>query len=212
MNCLREYIVYQLLCLVFVAFATTACNSNAARQEDVLGDNEKTVERENELFHQQIALVYGDSLHVRVLSWGAEEAGNYLVLMADSVHQHYVGNSFYRDGILKEAWVTDLDGDGQPEVSVFVQGTGPHQYGKFVVHELKQDFSISSVGLPQFSETVGAAYGGHDSLYINEGMIVRVFPLRNLADTTAATKYRRVKYAYENNMLEVATSEDIGKE
>lgn len=215
-----KYIVknrlFQLIWVVIIVFSGLSCNSNAARQEGSWdqqflknGKGVNSFHNEDKIFDQQKTLVFGDSLHIRVLSWGAEKTGNYLVLMADSVRQHYVGNSFFRDGILKDAWVTDLDEDGQPEVSVFVQGAGHDQYGRFFVHELKQDFSFSSVSFPQFSEVLGAEYGGHDSLYIRENRIVREYRLRNLADTIAATQLRRVEYAYENNKLEVADSEDL---
>lgn len=207
MNWLRKDIVCQFLVLAIIGFFAMACNSSSAQQEESV--QKEPAATSDQLFHQQKDLIFKDSLQIRVLSWGSKEQGNYLVLMADSVQQHYVGNSFYRDGILKDAWVTDLDGDGQPEVSVVLQGTDANRYGKLYVHELKQDFTISSVGLPQFSEALGAQYGGYDSLYLEDESIVREFRIRNLADSAAAPRYRRIHYAYENKQLEVASSEDF---
>lgn len=211
MNWLRKYIVHQLLALAAMGFFAMACNSSSAQRDESAQNKETSASaaRTDGLFHQQKDLVFSDSLHIRVLSWGSKEQGNYLVLMADSIQQHYVGDSFYRDGILKDAWVTDLDGDGQPEVSVVLQGTDVNRYGKLYVHELKQDFTISSVGLPQFSEALGAQYGGHDSLYLENERIVREFRIRNLADTAAAPRYRRIHYAYENKQLAETGSEDF---
>lgn len=211
MNWLRKYIEIQFLVMVVSGFFAMACNSSSAQQDDAGRSKEEaaSAEKSDQLFHHQKDLVFGDSLHIRVLSWGSKDRGNYLVLMADSVQEHYIGNSFFRDGILKDAWVTDLDEDGQPEVSVVLQGTGANRYGKFFVHELKQDFSISSVTLPQFSEALGAQYGGHDSLYLEDDRIVREFRIRNLADTATDLRYRRIHYAYENKQLEVDSSEDF---
>lgn len=211
MNWLRKFIDRQFVVMVVAGFFAMACNSSSA-QNDEAGQKEAiaaATKASDPLFFHQKELVFGDSLHIRVLSWGAEERGNYLVLMADSVQQHYIGNSFFREGILKDAWVTDLDGDGQPEVSVVLQGTGANRYGKLYVHELKQDFSINSVSFPQFSEALGAQYGGHDSLYLEDDRIVREFRIRNLADTAADSRYRRIHYAYENEQLEVDSSEDF---
>lgn len=210
MNWVKDKILYQTVSLLITGLLMTACNSSSAQQEDkVHKDTAGTAASTDQLFHQQKDLVFGDSLHIRVLSWGGREQGSYLVLMADSTAGHYVGDSFFRNGILRDAWVTDLDGDGQPEVSVVLQGTDVNRYGKLYVHELQQDFSLSSVTVPQFSEVLGAQYGGHDSLYLEQDRIVREFRIRNLADTEATPRYRRIRYAYENKQLEVDRSEDF---
>lgn len=201
-----EYFRRVVLVLLVVSFV--ACNNNeTAGQEQVqLQEAEET----DRIFLQEKKLSAGDSLHIRVLSWGGEFLGNYLVLMADSTGPHYVGNSFFRQGQMTNAWVDDLDKDGLPEVGVVVQEQRGSRYGKLRLHELTEGFTFNTINLPQFSETLGADYGGQDTIYRDQSNIVREFRLLDRADTsTIRPGKRRIIYQLESNELVVAESENI---
>lgn len=167
-------------------------------------------EAQQSIFHQQKDLQAGDSLQVRLLSWGGEAVGNYLLLFADSAQERYHGNSFFRKGKVQDAWVDDLDGDQLPEVGVVLQEQSGDKYGRLILHELAMPFHLSTITLPQLSETIAATYGGHDSIYLQNGRIIQEFRIRNLADTLSSRQARqRVIYALENNSLSVVEAEEI---
>lgn len=196
-----------LLLLSFPPFLV-ACQDRDTNVQEVTEPQE--TKESDKIFHTQKRLSAGDSLHIRVLSWGGEKLGNYLVLMADSAGPHYVGNSFFRQGKLTHAWVDDLDGDGLSEVGVVVQEQQGSRYGKLRLHELTEGFTFNTINLPQFSETLGADYGGHDTIYRDQGRVVREFRLLDRADTSMLSSgKRRIVYQLENNQLEIAESENI---
>lgn len=194
------------LSLILSGFVLQACNNGNTTPR-----REAEVEKEERaIFHQEKALSLGDSLHIRVLSWGGVEIGNYLVLLADSAGGHYVGSSFVRNGQLQNAWVDDLDKDGLPEVGVIVQKQDGRKYGSLRLHELTKGFDYQTIILPPLSETLGADYGGYDSLYRGSEGIIREFSLLDGTDTMAENSgRRRILYHVENNQLVVGKSEEL---
>lgn len=186
-----------------------ACQGNQPEEDQALAVP-RAEEAEPSIFHQQKDLQAGDSLQIRLLSWGGEAVGNYLLLFADSAQERYYGNSFFRKGKVQNAWVDDLDGDRLPEVGVVLQEQAGDKYGRVILHELSMPFHLSTITLPQLSETIAATYGGHDSIYLQNGQLIQEFRIRNLADTLSSRQARqRVIYILENNALSVLEAEEI---
>ncbi|WP_017730530.1 hypothetical protein [Nafulsella turpanensis] len=198
---------FLISCTILLA-SLSSCNESGAPEETIeLAENKK-----EEIFHQQEHLETGDSLEVKILSWGGKSIGSYLLLMADSARQRYIGDSFFRKGTLENSWISDLDEDGWPEVGVVVQEKENNGYAKLQLHELTGDFSIRTINLPPLSEALGADYGGHDSIYLKGGRIVRDFRRLNRADSLPANMPpagRRVVYDMENNSLVIAEFEEL---
>lgn len=188
----------------------TACGGGGSGEEENRAEPQPE-EGKQELFHQQKSLQAGDSLQIRLLSWGGETVGNYLLLFADSAQERYHGNSFFRKGKVQAAWVHDLDGDSLPEVGVVLQEQMGDKYGRVILHELAMPFHLSTITLPQLSETIAATYGGHDSIYVQNGQLIQEFRIRNRADTLSSTPQarQRVVYTLENNVLRVVETEEI---
>ena len=187
----------------------SSCGNGTEAPEDKI---EQEVSSTEEIFHQQKDLTAGDSLEVKILSWGGKSIGSYLLLMADSAQERYIGDSFFRKGMLENTWISDLDEDGWPEVGVVVQETENNGYANLQLHELKGDFSLRTISFPPLSEALGADYGGNDSIYVNNGQVVREFSLLNRADSSsmdAPLAGRRIRYVMENNTLIMADFEEL---
>ncbi len=194
--------------LLFILFIFQSCSSGHSEEAERKAASAPAAS--GKMFHSQKEASYGDSLHIRVLSWGGEETGSYLVLVADSLNKHYIGNSFFRQGVLSNIWVDDLDRDGMPEIGVVLQESENLRYGRLSVHELSPDFTLQSVNFPPLSETLGADYGGRDSVYKRDDkVIVREFHLLDRLDTLSqSSRRRRIFYLYENNQLTLSGSEE----
>ena len=207
MNFMKD--LWNMVCLVGMLFFVGACSNGGAEEPGDIGVSGRA--GAGDIFHSRRELSYGDSLQVRVLSWGGEKTGSYLVLLADSLNQHYIGDSFFRQGTLANAWVADLDEDGLPEVGVVLKEAGDLQYGRLSLHELSNDFSLQTRTFPPLPEALGAAYGGNDSIYMQDDKtIVREFRLLDRLDTLSQnSKSRRVLYVFENNQLHLSDSEEI---
>ncbi len=185
-----------------------ACGDKGAGENEIT--EERPAEKEGKIFHQQKSLQAGDSLHIRLLSWGGESIGNYLLLFADTARSRYIGNSFFRKGQIQNAWVDDLDGDSLPEVAVVLKEQAGDKYGRVILHELAVPFQLSTITMPQLSESIAATYGGYDSIYLDNGQIIQEFRIRDRTDSLAAQPERqRVVYVLENNGLRVVDAQKI---
>lgn len=102
------------------------------------------------------------------------------------------------DGIAHRAEVADLDGNGSPEVYVFVTSAGSGSYGSVVGWAANNRKSLSGIHLPGFApgapESVG--YMGHDEFTIEGARLVRSFPIYRAGDTNAGPSggTRRLEY------------------
>ena len=192
-----------------VLFLLEACDEQREEEVEEVTDPKSAVA--GDIFYNNKQTTYGDSLHIRVLSWGDKVTGSYLVLVADSLNKNYIGDSFFRQGKLANIWVDDLDSDSLPEVGVVLEETNEMRYGRLGIHELSGDFTFKSAYFPPLSEALGADYGGGDSIYRKDDKtIVREFNLLGHLDSLSeSSRKRRVFYVFENNLLNVSGSEEI---
>lgn len=198
-----------LICSLSFCFFLSSCGNESEAPEDSV---EQQVSGKEIIFHQQKDLETGDSLEVKILSWGGKSIGSYLLLMADSAQERYIGDSFFRKGMLENTWISDLDEDGWPEVGVVVQEAENNGYAKLQLHELKGDFSLRTISFPPMSEALGADYGGHDSIYVEGKKIIRDFRILNRSDSLSVDTpiaARRIIYVMENNNLIMDSFEEL---
>lgn len=92
------------------------------------------------------------------------------------------------DGQVTGAEMADLDGDGAPELYVYITSAGSGSYGSLLAFNTNQRRSLSEIVLPLLSETPGAdkGYQGHDQFAVVESTLVRRFPVYRDGDSNAA--------------------------
>lgn len=97
------------------------------------------------------------------------------------------------EGRVVDADVGDLDGDGSPEVYVFVKGTEGRL--SLVAWSANKRKSLSMINLPALDLTPGAAQGyrGGDFMMLSASQLVRTFPLHG-PDGKPTGKRRQVDY------------------
>lgn len=98
-----------------------------------------------------------------------------------------------------EALLADLNGDNTPEVYCFTSGAGSGAYGTVIAYALLSDGAVSQINVQSMDETMQEGYMGHDSFAIEEGRLVRSFPIYNEGDANSNPTggIRRVIYALE---------------
>lgn len=92
------------------------------------------------------------------------------------------------DGTITGAEVADLNGDGSPEIYVYVTSAGSGSYGSLVAYSANRRKSLSAIFLPPLQDDAinSAGYMGHDQFAVLEGVLGRRFPLYRTGDTNAA--------------------------
>ena len=102
------------------------------------------------------------------------------------------------DGSVVGAEVADLDGNGAPEIYVFVQSAGSGSYGAVVGHAVNHGAAMAVISMPEITDDakLSAGYMGKDSFSIAGDRLVRQFPIYRDGDTNAAPSggIRQVQY------------------
>ena len=83
------------------------------------------------------------------------------------------------------AEVADLNGNGLPEIYVFVQGAGSGSYGELVAYAAMKGSDLSPISLQELTGAPAQGYQGHDHFEVVEGCLVRRFPIYKASDSNA---------------------------
>jgi len=89
------------------------------------------------------------------------------------------------NGRVVGAKVADLNGNGTPEIYVFVQGAGSGSYGELAAYAVTKGSDLSPIYLQELSGSPAQGYRGHDQFEVVEGCLVRRFPIYNSGDSNA---------------------------
>ena len=91
------------------------------------------------------------------------------------------------EGTVAGAETADLNGDGSPEIYVFITSAGSGSYGELVAYAANRRKSLSEVYLPPVTQDVEASrgYQGHDEFTLAGNALVRRFPVYRAGDTNA---------------------------
>lgn len=90
------------------------------------------------------------------------------------------------DGSAYLAELADLDGDGWPEVYVYVSSAGSGSYGSLAALAVNNGKSATPIYLPEIPEEASQGYMGHDEFRVVENRLVRRFPIYGEGDTNAS--------------------------
>jgi hypothetical protein len=89
------------------------------------------------------------------------------------------------DGTVVHASCADLDRDSVPEVYVFAQSAGSGSSANLYAFQIDQG-GRQSILLPELDKRQSAGYLGHDSLWVQDSILVRRFPVYTEGDINAS--------------------------
>ncbi len=102
------------------------------------------------------------------------------------------------DGTVSGAEIDDLDGNGFPEIYIYVTSAGSGSYGSFVGYAVNEGQSLSEIYLPPVADDPeqSVGYMGHDAFAVVEGTFVQIFPVYVDTDSNAqpSGKTRQLQY------------------
>ena len=109
--------------------------------------------------------------------------GTYQVFVSfpDGITQRIQGE---RDGSVTKTWLTDLTGNGQPGVLVWMTSAGSGAYGSLHLYEMREG-RFSRRPLQSLTDAQRLGYMGHDVFTVSKGNIERRFPRYREADSNA---------------------------
>jgi len=106
---------------------------------------------------------------------------------------------------VEQAWFTDLDGNGTPELVAVSRSQGSGSYGAVEVYYLDGNV-LKRTSQPNLEDRSG--YQGHDAFRLEGRQIVRTFPVYTATDSNAEPTggSRTVRYEYRAGALGVVDS------
>jgi hypothetical protein len=130
----------------------------------------------------------------------ATDAGslNTLTLTSFGLEHDTGPYSIELDGSAYGAQLADLDGNGWPEVYVYVSSAGSGSYGSLVAYAVNNGKSATPIYLPPLNVDAleHAGYQGHDVFHVAESRLIRRYPIYLDGDTNAKASggTRQVEY------------------
>lgn len=102
------------------------------------------------------------------------------------------------EGTITNAEIGDLNGDGFPEVLIYITSDGSGSYGTVIGYSVNNGKSISEIYMPNIADNPKAkkGYMGHDEFAIVESSLCQRFPTYNPQDTNSnpTGKMRQIQY------------------
>jgi hypothetical protein len=112
--------------------------------------------------------------------------------------EHNFGEIFEDRDLISDVFVTDLDGNGFDEIYIITTSAGSGSYGTVLGFASNKDKSLSMIHFPERrkGDEHFEGYMGHDFFRIEDGKLLRIFPLYNQGDTNENPTGGRRKLIY----------------
>jgi len=129
-------------------------------------------------FHKLVEVSPGQ--YYDVLSWGrgASKVGSFLILHSDSSGKKYTTTTGDLNGGITDAFNTDMDLDGNPEIIIEAKGADTLNYVNIYAFEFTGG-RAQKIEFPKLSKAQKEGYRGNDNFYVKDGQLYREFPLFN---------------------------------
>ena len=193
--------------LYFLAFISsilaTGCAQEAGKPaagSTTLAPPQKPVLTEPFRYHKLVEVSPGDDFDI--LSWGrgSTETGSFEILHSDSVNMKYTTTTGDLDGVIVDAFNTDMDVDGNPEIIIQAK-TKDSVYNTDIYAFEFSNGKADKLDFPKLTSSQKKGYRGNDSLYIQDGNLMRQFNIYEGSGKQAKlTGQKRVfQYGLRNN-------------
>jgi hypothetical protein len=140
-----------------------------------------------------------DGLNIQVIGKNADadEERAYQVVVANELRT-LSRLEVNRDGLVTDAWITDLDADGAFEIIVATAQIDGGAGGGIDIHEW-HEYRFESISAAGLDAAAQASYRGHDRFQVENGRLIREFPLFsvNTGDANAIPSGGIARFEYE---------------
>lgn len=151
-------------------------------------------------FHKLVEVSPGQDYDV--VSWGrgAKTQGAFAILHSDSSAVKFTTTTGDLDGDIIDAYNSDMDLDGNPEILIQAKGRDTINYANIYAFEFSGN-NAHKLDFPKLTRSQRAGYRGDDNFYIKDGKLIREFPIYD--GNTKAAKLtgakRQFEYGLRNN-------------
>lgn len=146
-------------------------------------------------FHKLIEVSPGN--YYDVLSWGrgGADTSSLLILHSDSVTRNYTTTTGDINGLIVDAYNSDMDIDGHPEILIQAKRKDTINYTTIYAYEFYEK-KVEKLDFPKLTKSQRQGYRGNDNFYISEGKLMREFPIYEGSGASAKPTGAQRKFEY----------------
>lgn len=146
-------------------------------------------------YHEMIEVSPGQDYDI--LSWGrgAKTGGAFEILHSDSAAAKYTTTTGDLDGEIVDAYNSDMDMDGNPEILIRAKGKDTINYTNIYAFEFNNN-AAHKLDFPKLTRSQRAGYRGDDNFYIKDGKLFREFPIYDGNSKTAKATGQKRQFEY----------------
>jgi hypothetical protein len=180
------------LLLFVVVFTACHHSSKEGQQKDAAGTQTSSTNGNQEKT-PTIDTVYGD-YRLGATTRGNAGMRNLLIITGTKSDTTKLDTTLEKDvkGRLKGMMVGDLNGNGRPEIYLFMLSEGSGEYGKIYAYEVNREGDkVIKISTNAIDTMERDAYRGRDTFYIRDQHLVRAFPVYKEGAPDALTTEKR---------------------
>lgn len=158
-------------------------------------------------YHKLVEVSPGEDYDV--VSWGrgSTKTGSFAILHSDSAAAKYITTTGDLAGSIVDVFNTDMDLDGNPEIIIEAKGIDTNNYVNMYAFEYTNGHA-NKIDFPKLTKSQRQGYKGQDNFYVQEGKLLREFPLFD-ADGKPNGQKRQLEYGmYDNSFTVKQISKD----
>lgn len=117
-------------------------------------------------------------------------------------HRLILDETYRIPGQLTGAWVTDMDRDEDPEITLWVRAYGSQGLGEFSLFELQGEY-LTQHPFPRLTHEQAAGYAGDDRLTVSSSHLVHRFKTYKVGDRECCPTgpIAELIYGYDGNRV-----------
>lgn len=192
MNNYKKYVVAIAIILTLVGCKNSS--SKAMANNPVAKKDTLTVSTENKSEKPR----FSQKLTLNNISFEINLTGKQLTIQPSGLSVDNTKVIKQIEGTITNAEIGDLNGDGFPEVLVYITSDGSGSYGTVIGYSVNNGKSMSEIFMPNIADNPKAnkGYMGHDEFAIVENSFCQRFKTYNPEDTNSnpTGKMRQIQY------------------
>jgi hypothetical protein len=156
-------------------------------------------------FKNMQKLMVRPGLDFYIVNWGkgADTLGAVLVLRTDTLKQENTAYNLEIEGKFIEAFNTDMDTDGNPEILIYTTLNDSVKTAELYCLEYNNG-EPSRIKFPALTSKTSKLYRGKDNFYLHEGKLRRAFDLYENPDPKAKpTGKKLIEYSIVGNSFDI---------
>lgn len=171
-----------------------SCKSNKKDDKTVKQDS-VSIQNPTDTIHAKSSPVVADKSFTKTLTWDelkfeVELKNNIIVIQPQGLTGDNSKIEKNIEGTITDAQIEDLDGDGFPEILIYVSTADEHQYGTVIGYSVNEKKSLTPISFTDIRAGAGTGkgYQGHDKFYAGDGQLIRSYPVYEEDKATGSTK------------------------